>query len=264
MGFALFSKYHKVQHSKLAFTAPEFLVGAAIMLIITAISIKILVGTTRFYQTNLVTTEIKNKAHFCMDRMSEELKNMYPHGVIFNDGYIRFYIPQQYGGGQYWEGWSGWPESCGGCDIEAGAWNLGYNFTDAVMYIYVAGQQQIMRIQGSDSRVLCKNVVDFTTFIDADGVVQLSITTEKPVPFIGQDATYMLENLVETRSFDRTLPLDFGQGAYCPNGWCDVGIGEDIDTCPDDCTPMPCGDGVCNLLYGENPVTCCADCGVCE
>lgn len=60
----------------------------------------------------------------------------------------------------------------------------------------------------------------------------------------------------------------------CGDGYCDAKIGENFETCPDDCqppkakkvtkTPAPklyCGDGICN--NGETCATCPTDCGQC-
>merc|ERR1712157_659185 len=43
----------------------------------------------------------------------------------------------------------------------------------------------------------------------------------------------------------------------CGNGSCDVEEGENVSTCPVDCT---CGDYVCNYDLGENVENCPTDC----
>ncbi len=47
---------------------------------------------------------------------------------------------------------------------------------------------------------------------------------------------------------------------HCPNGACEGDLGEDCQTCPQDCTDC-CGDGVCDGLEGCE--ICPLDCGVC-
>lgn len=52
------------------------------------------------------------------------------------------------------------------------------------------------------------------------------------------------------------LPCAF----ICGDGICDTANGESVDTCVEDCTPLPfCGDGWCD--NGETNATCPWDCG---
>lgn len=63
-----------------------------------------------------------------------------------------------------------------------------------------------------------------------------------------------------------SCPQDCRGGGYmCPDGFCDINSGENINNCPRDCGGVPqeyCGDGICQESRGESKYECPIDCGL--
>jgi len=55
--------------------------------------------------------------------------------------------------------------------------------------------------------------------------------------------------------------MDCDCGSSCPDGSCDSAVGEDCNSCPEDCGSDCCGDGFCD--EDEDSFTCQVDCGAC-
>jgi hypothetical protein len=89
--------------------------------------------------------------------------------------------------------------------------------------------------------------VDFS--VPGDGVYNITATAYDQ---IGNSATAIVENITVNTSGG-------GGGGWCGNGFCEPWLGENVTTCPIDCSSAPiCGNGVCEV--GENSTNCPSDC----